>query len=67
MLRASRSPREYIGVARSFRCAACETTKRKPSTPKVSPPKPYEFNREVGVGVFEIKDAIGARLDVLNA
>ena len=67
MLRAARSPREYIDAAKAYRGNACESTQRRHVTHKVSPPKPYEFNREVGVDALEIKDAAGSRFDILNA
>lgn len=38
--------------AMAHRCMPCETTKPKPPTHKVSMPKPYEFNSEIGVGYF---------------
>ena len=66
MLRAAKAPREYIEAAKAHRCAPCETTKPKPSTHKVSLPKPYEFNAEIGVDVVEVKDAKGKFYDILN-
>ena len=41
--------------------------KKKPKTHKVSMPKPYEFNHEVGMDVLEIRDAAGRHYDILNA
>jgi hypothetical protein len=66
MLRASRAPKIYIDAAKAHRCNACETTKPKPPTHKVSMPKPCEFNSEIGVDVFDIKDAAGTFYDILN-
>ena len=66
MLRASRAPKVYIDAAKAHRCNTCETTKPKPPTHKVSMPKPYEFNSEIGVDVFDIKDAAGTFFDILN-
>ena len=59
MLRASRAPKAYIDAAKAHRCVACETTKPKPPTHKVSMPKPYEFNSEIGVDAFDTKDVAG--------
>jgi len=67
MLRAAKAPKEYVDAAKSHRCEACEQTKPKPRTHKVAPPKPYTFNHEVGIDVFEVKDAAGAFYDILNA
>ena len=67
MLRASKADKTYIEAAKAYRCDTCEQTKRKPRTHKVSMPKPYEFNHEVGMDVIDIKDAAGKHFDILNA
>ena len=67
MLRASKADKTYIEAAKTYRCDTCEQTKRKPRTHKVSMPKPYEFNHEVGMDVVDIKDAAGKHFDILNA
>ena len=67
MLRAARAPQDYINAAKAFRCLGCDNTKPKPQTHKVSPPRPYTFNHEVGVDVFEIVDSLGMRFSILNA
>ena len=54
MLRASRAPKIYIDAARAYRCSTCEATKPKPPTHKVSGPKPYGFNLEVGIDVIDV-------------
>ena len=59
MLRAARAPQDYISVAKTFRCQGCDNAKPRPQTHKthkVSPPRPYTFNHEEGVDVFEIVD-----------
>ena len=66
MLRASRAPKIYIDAARAYRCSTCEATKPKPPTHKVSAPKPYGFNLEVGIDVIDVKDAAGTFFDILN-
>ena len=66
LLRASRSPKEYIDAAKAYRCDVCEINKPLPTTHKVSMPRPYEFNAEVGIDVLEIKDSAGRIYDVLN-
>ena len=37
------------------------------NTLKVSPPRPYTFNHEVEVDVFDIVDSVGMRFSILNA
>ena len=59
MLRAARVPKEYIDAAKVHKCDVCTATKPPAPLKKVSPPKPYTFNHEVGVDVLEIKDAAG--------
>ena len=66
MLKAAKAPIEYINAAREFKCNVCAQLKNPPQTHKVSPPRPYEFNFEVGVDVFEITDAVGTYYDILN-
>ena len=58
---------EYINAAKTFRCQGCDNTKPRPQAYKVSPTRPYMFNHEVGVGVFEIVDSVGMRFSILNA
>ena len=65
MLRAARAAQDYIGAAKTFQCQACDNA--KPQTHKVSPPRPYTFNHEVGVDVFEIVESVGMRFSILNA
>ena len=67
MLKASKAPQIYLDAAKSLRCEACAENATKRQTHKVAPPKPYVFNREVGLDVFEIKNCRGERLSVLNA
>ena len=66
MLKAARAPKEYIDAAKAHKCDVCTATKPPAPLKKVSPPKPYTFNHEVGVDVFEIKDAAGTFYDILN-
>ena len=67
MLRAAKAPDIYIEAAQKYRCEACDIHAPKKQTHKVAPPKPYVFNREVGLDVFEIKNVAGERYSVLNA
>ena len=67
MFRAARAPRDYISAAKTCRCQGCDNTKPRPQTQKVSPPRPYTFNHEVGIDVFEIVDSDGMRFSILNA
>ena len=66
MLRAARAPQDHINAAKTFRCQGCDDTMPKPQTHKVSPPRPYTFNHEVGVDVFEIVDSVGMLFSILN-
>ena len=66
MLRAAKVPKDYIDAAKSHRCDVCEATKPPRRTNKVSRPKPYVFNYEVGIDVLEVKDSTGIFLDILN-
>ena len=66
MLRAAKCPKEYIDAAKSHRCNTCEQAKPKPPTHKVSMPRPYEFNHEIGIDVVEVKDITGTVYDILN-
>ena len=66
MLRAAKVPKEFIEAAKSHRCDVCEATKPPTRTNKVSRPKPYVFNHEIGIDVMEVKDAAGTFYDILN-
>ena len=67
MLGAARAPQDYINATKTFGCLRLESTKPRRQTHKVSPPRPYTFNHEVGVDVFEIVDSVGMRFSILNA
>ena len=67
MLRVARAPQDCFSAAKTFRCQRCDNTKPRPQTHKVSPPRPWTFNHEVGVDVFEIVDSVGMRFSILNA
>ena len=67
MLRAAKAPNIYIDAAKAFRCDACAANQPKPQTHKVSRPHRYIFGHEVGIDVFEIRDAAGKYYDILNA
>ena len=66
MLRAAKVPKEYIDAAKAHRCDVCDSTKPPPRSQKVSRPKPYSFNHEIGVDVLDIKDTAGTIFDILN-
>ena len=66
ILRADKAPKEYIDAAKSFRCNTGVNEKPMPFTHKVGRPKPYIFNRAVGVDVLDVKDAIGHTFEILN-
>ena len=67
MSRAARAPPDHINAAKTFRCQGCDNTKPRPQTHKVSPPRPFSFNHEVRVDVFEIVDSVGMLFSILNA
>ena len=64
MLRGARAPQHYISAAKTFRCQECDNVKPRPQTHKVSPPRPYSCNHEVGVDVCEIVDSVGTRFSI---
>ena len=66
MLKAAKAPQDYIDAAKAFRCGSCAQLKTPPQTHKVSPPKPYVFNFEIGIDVFEIVDAVGTYLSLIH-
>ena len=43
------------------------TQNKDPQAHRVSPPRPYVFNHDVGSDVFEVVDAIAKRLSILSA
>ena len=67
MLRAVRASQYYFNAAKTNRCQGCDNRKPRTQTHKVSPPRPYTFNHEVGLDVFEIVDSVGMRFSILNA
>ena len=67
MLRAARAPQNYISAAKTFQCQGCDNATPRPQTHNVSPPRPYTFNHEVGVDVFETVGSVGMRFSILNA
>ena len=67
MLSAARTPLDYTNDAEHFRCQGCDNTKQTPQSHKVSAPRRYVFNDEVGIDVFEVLDAIGKHFSVLNS
>jgi hypothetical protein len=66
MLRAAKVPKDFIEAAKAHRCDVCVATKPPARSTKVSRPKPYVFNHEIGIDVLEIKDAAGTFYDILN-
>ena len=66
LLRASKVPKECGDAAKVRGCDVSVTTKPLAPLQKLSPPKPYIFNHEVGADVMEIKDAAGTFYDILN-
>ena len=67
MLRYSNAPPAVVKAVKYFKCAACErlAMERHPAVNKVA--SPYVFGEEVGLDVFEVKDASGDRYHVLHA
>ena len=67
MLRYSNAPAAVIAAVKHFRCGACERISEEKRPAVVKPPNPYVFGDEVGLDVFEVKDAEGVRYHVLHA
>jgi hypothetical protein len=66
IMRAGRAPPAHIAALRFFHCEACKDSAPMPQTTKVSLPRDYSFNREVGVDVLEAKDSEGNPYLLLN-
>jgi hypothetical protein len=66
IMRAGRCPEEYIEAAKYFRCETCDVEKKKVRRHTATPPKPYEFNHDIGVDVIDTKDAAGTHYSILN-
>ena len=66
ILRASGAKPEFLKAARILRCEGCDAHKPKAQTSKVALPRTYEFNRAVGVDIFEVKDANNVRYSILS-
>jgi hypothetical protein len=56
ILKASKAPPEYLKAVDHLKCDDCEAAKKPAQSTKVGPPKPYVFNKEVGVDVFDLHD-----------
>ena len=54
-------------LRRLFDVRVVPNTRPRPQTHRVSPSRPYTFNHEVGVDVFEIVDSVGMRFSIQNA
>ncbi len=66
MLRYSNAPPKIIAAVKYFRCAACERLEKERRPAQVKTPSAYTFGEEVGLDIFEIKDAAGDRCQVLH-
>jgi len=59
ILKASKAPPEFLEAVDNMRCETCVLTAKPKQTNKVGPPKPYIFNKEVGIDVFDLHDYEG--------
>jgi hypothetical protein len=66
MLKATKSPKEFVDAAKHFRCESCTVNKPIATRHKVAPPRPYTINYELGVDVLDIKDANDTHYNLLN-
>ena len=66
MLRYSNAPSSVVTAVKYFRCAACERLEKEKRPAQVKTPSPYTFGEEVGLDIFEIKDAAGDRYQILH-
>ena len=66
ILRASGAKPEFLRAAKFLRCEGCDAHRPKAQTSKVALPRTYEFNRTVGVDIFEVKDVDNTRYSILS-
>ena len=66
LLRAARVDPEYIKGVKLLRCNECEESAPRRAAHKVSLPEKFVFNHSSGIDVFELLDAEGTKLQVLN-
>ena len=66
ILRASGAKPEFLRAAKFLRCEGCDAHRPKAQTSKVTLPRTYEFNRTVGVDIFEVKDVDNTRYSILS-
>jgi len=59
ILKTSKAPPEFVEAVENMRCDPCIISAKPAQTSKVGPPKPYVFNHEVGVDVFDLHDCEG--------
>ena len=67
MLRYSNAPANVVSAVKYFKCSACERLSEGHHPAVVKAPNPYTFAEDVGLDVFEVKDAEGNRYQVLHA
>ena len=61
ILKQSKATDDFVEAAKKFRCESCALNTVAPQTSKVSKPKEYGFNNDVGPDVFELHDHAGGR------
>ena len=64
MLRYSNAPANVVSAVKYFKCSACERLSEGHHPAVVKAPNPYTFAEDVGLDVFEVKDAEGNRYQV---
>ena len=62
----AQAPKTLIDAVDKLRCERCEMTKKPPQSSKIHPPKPYIFNHEVGIDVFDLHNYDGTTHLFLN-
>jgi hypothetical protein len=67
ILKAAKCPQEYLDSCKYFRCESCERTQHLPKqTREVALPKPYVFNRTVGIDINFVGDCDGGTYMLMN-
>ena len=61
------APREAVLAAKQLRCSVCEEKRPPKARRPASLPGPREPGDQVGIGMVDVFDAIGARFSVLHA
>eukprot|EP00435_Cladocopium_sp_Y103_P068333 s119_g31.t1 len=66
LLRSAKVNKDFIAAAKLHRCPTCEQTAQRKPTHKTSLPSDFSFNHTLGIDLFEVRDSIGNKFQVLN-